>query len=232
MSPPLQHPWTVNTAAARNIQTTLVQRLRIEDYSGELVTVAGADVSVTRDRKSLIGGIAVFSWHDMQPIATAVACQPSRFPYIPGYLSFREIPVLLEAWKQLRVTPDLVLCDGQGIAHPRGLGLASHFGLLLNCPSVGCAKKRLVGEHQEVGMERGAWVPLYYENKLVGSVLRTRDHVKPVFVSPGHLVSFDQAREYVLKACSKYRLPDPIRAAHQLVNEHRRRIEAPVYSGR
>jgi len=213
--------WKVDPATARSIQTAMSDLVRIEDYPGEIRTVAGADVTSTLDGKGLIGAFVVFSWHDLVPISSAVAIQTAQFPYIPGLLSFREIPVLIEAWNKLAEKPDLIFCDGQGIAHPRRFGLASHLGLLLKSPSIGCAKKRLVGEHQPVGKSRGSWKPLVLNGELVGTVLRTRHNVKPVFVSPGHLVGVEQARNLVLAACSGYRLPDPIRAAHQLVNRHR-----------
>ena len=217
----LQHPWQVDPATAKNIQLALARDLVIQDVLEMPKTVAGADVSLSPDRKTLIGGFTVFSWQDLKPLTQAVCHQEASFPYIPGLLSFREIPVLLEAWNQLGIKPDLIFCDGQGIAHPRGFGLASHLGLLLKHPTIGCAKKRLVGHHQEVSSSRGSWQPLLLDNKIIGCVLRTRDNIKPVFVSPGHLVGFDQARELVLAACTKFRLPEPIRAAHRLVNEHR-----------
>jgi len=221
MSTTSQNPWNVDPATARSIQAAMGDLVRIEDYTGEIRTVAGADVTATVDGKGLIGGFAVFRWHDFAPITTAVAAQPAAFPYIPGLLSFREIPVLLEAWNQLTEKPDLIFCDGQGIAHPRRFGLASHLGLLLKCPSIGCAKKRLIGEHQTVENIRGSWKPLFVDGEIIGAVLRTRQNVKPLFVSPGHRVGIEQAKDLVLTACTKYRLPDPIRAAHQLVNQQR-----------
>jgi len=217
----LPHTWQVDPITAKNIQLTLARDIVIRDILDTPKTVAGADVSLSPDRKTLIGGFVVFSWHDLKPLTQAVCHQEAMFPYIPGLLSFREIPVLLEAWNRLEIKPDLIFCDGQGIAHPRGFGLASHLGLLLKHPTIGCAKKRLVGHHQEVESTRGSWKPLLLDEKLIGCVLRTRDNIKPVFVSPGHLVGFDQAREFVLAACAKFRLPEPIRAAHRLVNEKR-----------
>jgi deoxyribonuclease V len=235
-----QHLWQVDPSTAKNIQLALAKEIIIAKLPKKPDAVAGADVTLTPDRQTLIGGFVVFRWSDLKPITQAVFHQEASFPYIPGLLSFREIPVLLEAWNLLDVKPDLIFCDGQGIAHPRGFGLASHLGLLLKHPSIGCAKKRLVGHHQEVSSCRGSWQPLFLKNctagcprpageKLIGCVLRTRDNIKPVFVSPGHLVDFDQAREFVLSACTKYRLPEPIRAAHRLVNEQR---YLPPYASR
>jgi deoxyribonuclease V len=143
------------------------------------------------------------------------------FPYVPGYLSFREGPVFLHAARRLRVRPDLWLFDGQGIAHPRGFGLAAHLGVLLDRPSVGCAKSRLVGEHRMPGPGRGEWTPLIFGGKRVGAVVRTRDHVRPLYVSVGHRISLPAAIRWVL-ACCAYRVPEPIRLAEQLVNRVKR----------
>ncbi len=217
----LKHPWNVDPSTARQIQESLVPLIQVRDFTGPVRYIAGADVSVTSDQQVLIGGFCVFRLPELIPVHTTVATKAAMFPYVPGLLSFREIPVLLDAWEQLPTKPDVIICDGQGIAHPRGLGLASHLGLLLNCPTVGCAKKRLVGNHEGVDVSRGSWRQLTLNQSLVGCVLRTRDHVKPVYVSPGHMVGFEQARELVLATCSKYRLPEPIRAAHRLVNEVR-----------
>ncbi len=146
----------------------------------------------------------------------------NAFPYVPGYLTFREGPAVLAAWKKLRRRPDAMLFDGHGIAHPRRFGIASHIGVALSIPSVGCAKKRLVGEHREPGQERGDWVPLTADGETVGAVLRTRPGIKPVFVSPGHLADLASSIDLVLRFCSRYRLPDPARRAHQLTQEIRR----------
>ena len=216
-----KHSWEVDPSTAKGIQATLADSIRIEDFGGPISTVAGADVTIALDGKNLIGGFVVLSWPDLEPVITSIASQPATFPYIPGLLSFREIPVLISAWNQLDSKPDLIFCDGQGIAHPRRLGLASHLGLLLKSPSIGCAKSRLVGKHAEVPASPGSWRPLVYKGTLVGSVLRTRANVKPVYVSPGHRTGINQARELVMAACTKYRLPEPIRAAHRLVGDHR-----------
>ena len=144
-----------------------------------------------------------------------------EFPYIPGLLTFREAPVLLEAFSLLKQRPDVIVFDGQGIAHPRGFGLASHAGLLLGLPSAGCAKTRLVGEYAPVGKKRGSFSWLWFEGKKVGAVVRTRANVKPVFVSPGDKITLQTAVRLVLAACKNYRLPEPIRKAHQLANRIR-----------
>jgi deoxyribonuclease V len=164
----------------------------------------------------------VFSLDPFAVVEEAVAWGHVSFPYIPGLLSFREAPILLKAFKKLRHTPDIVIFDSQGIAHPRGLGLASHMGLLLDTPSIGCAKSRLVGTFKEPGTRAGARSPLKHEGKHIGTVLRTRDGVKPVFVSPGHKIDMRGAVRWVLKCCKGYRLPEPTRAAHHLSNKARK----------
>ena len=166
-------------------------------------------------------GIVVVTLPALDPVEHAWAAGRVRFPYVPGYLSFREGPLFLRAVRRLRVRPDLWLFDGQGIAHPRGFGLAAHLGVLLDGPSVGCAKSRLVGEHVEPGPRRGEWARLLLHGKPVGAVLRTRDGVRPLYVSVGHRVSLEAAIRWVL-ACCRYRVPEPIRLAEQLVNRLKR----------
>jgi len=187
----------------------------------ELHTVAGVDCSFAKRAKRGVGGIVVFEFPSLRPIDEAFAVGPAEFPYIPGLLSFREIPLLIAAWEKLTVIPEVVICDAQGIAHPRGIGLASHFGLVIDVPTVGCAKSRLVGEYEEPAPERGSKTDLMYEGKRVGYVLRTRAGVKPVFVSPGHRVGFRDAAELVLRCAPRYRIPEVIRTAHRFVNKIR-----------
>jgi deoxyribonuclease V len=150
----------------------------------------------------------------------------SSFPYIPGLLSFRELPVLLSAVKKIRTPPDVILCDGQGIAHPRGLGIASHLGVVLDRPTIGCAKSRLVGSFGAVGEEKGSYASLEYGNFRVGAVLRTRAGTRPVFISPGFKVTYEEAIVIILNCVTKYRIPEPIRSAHLLVNRVRREAES------
>jgi deoxyribonuclease V len=158
---------------------------------------------------------------DWSVVDSASAFLENSIPYVPGYLSFREIPVLLEAYEKLRVLPDVWLVDGAGIAHPRRIGLAAHFGVLLDVPAVGVAKSRLVGRHDDLPAEKGSSVPLEDEKtgEVIGTVLRSRSGVKPLFVSPGHRVSIETAPEVVLSCCTRYRLPEPTRAAHNMVTE-------------
>jgi deoxyribonuclease V len=179
--------------------------------------VAGADLAYLGDGSRAWAAVVLWSPADGSVVETVTVSGRPDFPYVPGYLSFREGPLLLRAFKRLQRRPDLVLFDGQGIAHPRGLGLAAHVGVLLDLPSVGCAKSRLVGEHGEPGPRRGDWAPLVLEGRRVGAVLRTREGVKPLWISPGHRMGIAQAVKWAL-ACCRTRVPEPIRLAEQAVN--------------
>ena len=208
---------TPRIARAQAMQARLRCRLRIRGGPRRVGLVAGADLAYRADGSRAWAAVVLWSPRDGAIVETATASGRPGFPYVPGYLSFREGPLLLRAFRRLRRTPDLVLFDGQGIAHPRGLGLASHLGVLLNLPSVGCAKSRLVGEHREPGFRRGDWAPLTLEGRCVGAVLRTRDGVAPLWISPGHRIGIRRAAARVL-ACCRTRVPEPIRLAEQVAN--------------
>jgi deoxyribonuclease V len=162
--------------------------------------------------------VAILQLEDLQLVDRAIARRPTTFPYIPGFLSFREVPAVLEALEKLTTPPDLLLCDGQGIAHPRRFGIACHLGLLTRLPSIGVAKSLLVGKHTEVPEERGAWVPLVHKSERVGAVLRTRSGTKPLYISSGHRISLETAIAYVMRCTPKYRLPETTRHAHRLAS--------------
>jgi deoxyribonuclease V len=183
--------------------------------------VAGVDVAYDDTSGRAFSAVVVIDVQTLRRIETAVAQGMASFPYVPGLFSFREIPVIAPALAKLRSTPDIVICDGQGIAHPRRFGLASHLGVLYDVPAIGCAKTRLVGEAEEPGPTRGDRARLKIDGEVVGAVLRTQRGVKPVYVSQGHRVSLDTACEWVLKTASCFRLPEPVRAANQVVNEMR-----------
>ena len=187
--------------------------------------VAGSDIAISRRLNLAVGAVAVLSFPGLELVEERLAASKLTFPYIPGLLSFREIPVLIECLRDVRTPFDVLICDGQGIAHPRSLGLASHLGLLLRAPTIGCAKSLLVGEFGDIGRSRGDFAQLRYKGKRVGSVLRTREGVKPVFVSPGHLVDQAGSRRVVLSCANRYRLPEPIRHADRLAGVMRRRLE-------
>jgi deoxyribonuclease V len=219
----LLHPWEVDYQEAVSLQNTLKRELILHDGAGigPVDVIAGADISYSRGSDLFFAAIVLLSYPDMHPIETVHAVGKVSFPYIPGLLSFREGPVLLEAFKKIQRAPDVIIFDGQGIAHPRGIGLAAHLGLFLDIPAIGCAKSRLCGEHREPGLSAGDHEDLIYQGRVIGSVLRTRAGVRPVFVSPGHLISKDRSREVVLKCCRGYRLPEPVRQAHLAVNRLR-----------
>lgn len=220
------HPWDLDFAAARRVQERLRDRVSLRPLSLKKIEfVAGADIAVSKKLDSVIAAVVVSAFPSLEIVETRVAAARFVFPYVPGFLSFREIPVLVKCLRKIRTPFDVMLCDGQGIAHPRGLGLASHLGLLMDVPSVGCAKSRLVGDYAAPGLKRGDYKPLAYGGKRVGSVLRTRDGVKPLFISPGHLVDIPSSRRIVLATLSRYRLPEPTRRAHAAAGEEKRRRE-------
>ncbi|NOZ20443.1 MAG: deoxyribonuclease V [Planctomycetes bacterium] len=215
------HRWDVSYARARELQEELRSRLILRAPRRKFRLVAGTDISYSKKSDQFFGGVIVLSLPDLEEVDRATAVGRVTFPYIPGLLSFREAPVLLKAFGQLRTTPDLVLFDGQGTAHPRGIGLASHLGLVIDLPSIGCAKSRLCGEHGDVGPRAGSHVPLKLDGKTIGAVVRTRDNVNPIFVSPGHRMGVRSSVTWALRCCAGYRIPEPTRRAHHLVNELR-----------
>jgi deoxyribonuclease V len=220
------HVWDVSSQEAIQIQKQLRSRLNLTKLSGAVRRVAGTDVSFSTKSGRIWAGVVVFSFPELSRIEEKWIQDKVSFPYIPGLLSFREIPVLLKALKTLETDPELILCDGQGIAHPRGLGLASHLGLFVEQATIGCAKSRLVGDFSKLGRQKGSYAPLWYKEQMVGAVLRTRRDVKPLFISPGNRITLDESVKMVLACCGKYRMPEPIRQAHLLVSGLRRRQEA------
>lgn len=207
---------------ARALQAALRPRVIERDEIGPLRRIAGADVSYDRGSPVMFAAVVVLDAESGVVLERASAVRRVRFPYVPGYLSFRELPPLAEAFARLSAPPDLVLCDGHGRAHPRRFGLACHLGVALDLPAIGCAKSRLVGTHREPGPRRGARVRLVDGDETIGAVLRTRDAVKPIYVSIGHRVSLDTAVCLVLGLCRGRRIPEPVRAAHDEVNRLRR----------
>ncbi len=217
-------PFPKTVAAARALQERLRGRVRQLPLACERLRLLGAaDVTYVGEKETVAAAIVVVDAASGAVVEERTATVSGAFPYVPGFLTFREGPAVLAAWRKLRRKPDAMLFDGHGIAHPRRFGIASHIGVILSVPSVGCAKRRLVGEHGEPGPDRGDWVPLTIDGETVGAVLRTRTGVKPVFVSPGHRADIGSAIALVLRFCSRYRLPDPARRAHQLTQEIRRK---------
>jgi len=207
---------------ARAIQERLRERVVEADRLGPVRLVAGADVSFDRFSPLLFAAVVVFDVASGVLVERAGARSVARFPYVPGYLSFRELPPLLAAFAKLRTRPDLVVADGQGRAHPRRFGIACHLGVALDVPTIGVAKSRLVGTHREPGARRGCRTRLVHDGETIGTVLRTRAGVAPVYVSVGHRVSLGTACAWTLRLAPRHRLPEPSRAAHAEVNRLRR----------
>ena len=219
------HPWRLDYEKAIQVQETLRDRLILKKPTGKMCTVAGADVSYDKQSDRFFAGVVVFKLgRHLERVDARTAVGKARFPYIPGLLSFREAPILLKVFTKLKITPDIILFDGQGIAHPRHFGLASHLGLILDRPSIGCAKTRLVGEYDCVKNIIGVYSKLFYKNEVVGAVLRTKINTKPIFVSPGHKTDLSFAIRIALKTCCGYRIPEPVRQAHLLVNRVRKEL--------
>ncbi|VGO15969.1 Endonuclease V [Pontiella desulfatans] len=212
------HAWDVSPKEAVKIQHALQDRVKLKDDFGEINTVAGVDVGFEKNNTVTHAAIAVLDFATLDVVETAIAHHPTTFPYVPGLLSFREVPAVLEAMLKLSAQPDLLLCDGQGIAHPRRFGIAAHLGLLLDIPAIGVAKSRLTGTHADVPLEKGCHVPLMDKDEQIGVVLRTRTNVKPLYISPGHRVGLDTAHRIVLQCVTKYRLPETTRHAHKLAS--------------
>ena len=217
------HDWTLTPREAIELQKSLRERVRVEPLgSRRIETVAGADISFNKFSPVVYAGIVVLRVPTLEVIEEVGVVSESKFPYVPGLLSFRESPSVLEAWTKLKTEPDAVMFDGQGIAHPRRVGIASHVGLLINRPTFGCAKSVLVGKYEEPHEERSNWTPLVDKGETVGAALRTKTRTQPIFVSPGHLIDLAGAIDLTLHCDGGYRQPEPTRRAHLLVNALRR----------
>ena len=214
----LNHPWVKTVAEAKEIQQQLSSQTIAEDCLGEVKYVAGVDIGFEDNYRISKAAIAILSYPKLELVEQAIARIPTAFPYVPGYLSFREIPAILAAVPQLKQVPDLILCDGQGLAHPRRFGLACHLGVLLDIPTIGVAKSRLIGNHQELAAEKGNWQPLIDNKETIGVVLRSRTNVKPIYISIGHKISLSTAIDYVMGCLTKYRLPETTRWADKLAS--------------
>lgn len=202
--------------AAITLQETLRQQVILTDeLPAAIKLIAGVDVEYDKETDMIAGAIAILDYETLEVKAVATHCMHVTFPYIPGLFSFREMPVLLEAWNKLTIHPDLIVCDGQGLAHPRRFGLACHLGIELNIPTLGCGKKRFFGQYDNLGEERGSIAPLLAEDdgQHVGNALRTQTGINPVFVSTGHKISVKTATDIVLRLTTEYRLPETTRKA-------------------
>lgn len=222
------HDWDVSRGQAVEIQKRLRSQVRIQPLDVPVRLAAGCDISFNKFSDEVYAGIVVLKLPDLEVVARATAVTRARFPYIPGLLSFRETPALLDAWDKLSARPDVLMLDGQGLAHPRRFGIACHMGLLTDTPSLGCAKTVLVGKYEEPDARAGSYSLMLHKGETVGAAVRTRDRVAPVYISVGHLIDLKGAIEVALRCVRgypqkpRYRIPEPTRLAHLLVNALRR----------
>lgn len=222
------HDWAMTPREAVELQKTLRDRVRLAPLERAVETIAGADISFNKFSSTIYAGIVVLALPSLEVIEEVGIVSETRFPYVPGLLSFRESPSVLEVWEKLKTEPDAVMFDGQGLAHPRRVGIASHVGLMINRPTLGCAKSVLVGKYEEPPAARGAWTELIDKGEVVGAALRTKSKVQPIFVSPGHLIDLAGAIDLTLACDGGYRQPEPTRRAHLLVNALRRGEREPT----
>ena len=210
--------WPTSIEGARAIQESLRGKVITRNQLGSVTHVAGIDIGFEESGKITRAAVVLLAFPSLEMVEKQVTRVKTRFPYVPGYLSFREGPAALKAMDKLNTQPDLLLCDGQGIAHPKRFGLASHLGVLTEIPSIGVAKSRLIGEHKKVGNKKGQWQPLTDKGETIGAVLRSRDNVSPLFISIGHMIDLETAIQYVLACTTRYRLPETTRWAHKLAS--------------
>ena len=225
------HNWNVSPSEARNIQSKLKDNIVISPLNKDVQFVGGADVSFDKGSNLVFTAIVILKLPDLTIVERKGLSERVDFPYIPGLLAFREGPPVLKCWDRVENKPDVMMFDAQGIAHPRRMGLATHIGLYLDIPSVGCAKSVLVGQYQEPGEKAGEFTPLEYKDDVVGTAVRTKDRISPVFVSIGHKVDLSDAVNLVLQCTRGYRIPEPTRQAHLAVNRLRRGEDINYLSG-
>lgn len=217
----INHGWKLNIKEAIRLQEELRTKVVLEDQFKDIEIIAGFDVGVKKrgtSGKELrgIGACVVMSYPDLEIIEKHVEVTEVNYPYVPGLLSFREIPILIPLLEKIENEPDILMMDGQGIAHPRRFGLASHIGVILNKPSIGCAKSHLIGDYDEPAQEAGSYKYIFQDGDIIGAVVRTRKGVKPVYISPGHKITLNTSIVVTLRCCMGYRLPEPVREAHKL----------------
>lgn len=215
------HDWNVSPSRAIELQKEWRHKIQIQAPQKEILTIAGCDISFNKYSETVYAGIVIWDIAKRQIIEQAGTVTTAQFPYIPGLLSFREVPALLEVWEKIKIEPDAVMLDGQGIAHPRRMGIGAHFGLLANRPTLGCAKTVLVGKFEPPAPERGQWSPMIYKGDTIGAAVRTKNKVQPVYASPGHLMDLPTTIDLILQCDGGYRIPEPTRQAHLLVNQMR-----------
>lgn len=219
---PLEYYKTIDPGEATELQKKLRSQISLEKLDAVPKWIAGADISFNRGSNMMHAAIVVLRLADLEPVALSLASDETPFPYIPGLLAFRELPVLWKAWQKLQLKPDVLILDGHGLAHPRRMGIATHFGIEIDWPTMGCAKNILTGTYQKVGPEKGDTAALVDGDEQIGIVLRSRTSVKPIYISPGHQLSFKDARAIAMQSLTKYKLPRTTRLAHQWANKLRR----------
>ncbi|MFE1629813.1 deoxyribonuclease V [Brevibacillus reuszeri] len=224
MEPIVRHRWDLSETEAIHTQQTLSKNVITEDQFTSINYIAGVDVAYSKQDDVLIAAIVILDAHSLSVVESVAVEDTVYFPYIPGLFSFRELPPIIKAFQQVTIPPDLIVCDGQGIAHPRRFGLASHLGVLFDIPTIGCGKTRLLGEYTEPDQKRGAVSPLIDKGEVIGGVLRTQANTKPIYVSIGHRIGLQTACEWIVKLSPKYRLPETTRFADQLVNKTIRQL--------
>ncbi len=223
---PCPHEWSLSPEEARAVQIRLTGSVLLQPLPSSFEILGSSDIGYVPAIDRLVAVMLTFRWPGLELLETSHVVAPIEFPYIPGLLSFREIAHLIVAFSRLSHPPDILLCDGQGIAHPRHLGLASHLGLCLDIPTVGCAKKRLCGSHDPFDLRRGNYTSLRYKGQTVGYVFCTRDNVKPVYISPGHMADLETSRQLIERCLGRYRIPEPLRQAHNTATQLRQRLKA------
>jgi deoxyribonuclease V len=226
LPPFIEHDWSLSPKEAIELQKTLAAQVRIEPLPSGLEIIGAADIAYSRRTDLLIAVILSFKWPGLDLIESVHHVCRASFPYVPGLLSFREVPPLLDAFRKIGQKPQVLLCDGQGIAHPRRMGFASHLGLCLGIPTVGCAKSRLCGDHENPVLRKGSSKPLLLGGEEIGLVFCSRDGVKPIYISPGHLSDIPSSKKLISLCLRRYRIPEPLRLAH--IEATRRREEADM----
>ena len=219
------HSWKVSVEEAIQVQETLRDRVILEKTFSKVRTIGGGDVAYSKNRNLLFGAIVVLTFPKLETVDVATADGEIPFPYMPGLLSFREAPILIDIFQKLKIRPDVMIFDGQGIVHPRGFGLASHLGLWLDLPSIGCAKTHLTGEFTSPGLSKGSFELIRKNGKEVGAVLKTKDKIKPLFISPGHRIDIETSIRLILATCNAFRIPEPLRRADHFTRLLKRQIE-------
>jgi deoxyribonuclease V len=212
----------ISVTEATRIQNELRAEVNIAERKLDIHTVAGADISLNLYSSTIYAGIILLSFPQLQPVAYSLVKAETHFPYIPGYLAFREVPALVRVWEQMEIKPDILIVDGHGIAHPRRMGIAAHFGTVTQQPSIGCAKKILFGKYEEPGLEYGASTPIIDKQEQIGYAFRSKGKTAPVFISPGNLIGMENSLQVIRQCTGKYRIPEPTRLAHELVNKFRK----------